>query len=221
MRTSFALLTLITIGCASLGLAQGRPQPESQRKKPDSVQDRASYAIGFQLATSLKTKGILVDLDRVVQGLLDGLSGATPALSEEETKNTMAALQQQINEKNSSTSAKSDPKAVGDPLTCEIYRELTTHPDLKDFPVVVSKIENRYATLAGVAEVTWAQARAGGDLSNTFKMIETQRRKMKIAQSVASRVTGKDTAWREYTDASEVQVRQWADEGMKRACPGS
>lgn len=211
MRMRLALLTLISIGCTTVGFAQDRSQPESERKKPDSLQDRTSYVLGFNLATYLKNQGAPVGLDRVVQGLLDGLSGATPALSEREIKDAMAAFQKQMSEKSRSDSV----------LICEIYRELSTHPDLKDFPVVVSKIENRYATLGGVAEVKWAQARAGGDRSNTFDMIEAQRRKAKIAQSVTSRITGKDTAWREYTDASEGQVRQWADEGMKHACAGN
>jgi FKBP-type peptidyl-prolyl cis-trans isomerase len=71
-------------------------QPTSQAGKPESVQDRASYVIGYNLGRSLKQNEVQANTDLIVKGLRDGLGGAQGVLTEEEMQAAMQALQQQV-----------------------------------------------------------------------------------------------------------------------------
>ena len=81
--------------------AQDKPQtppPAAQpgRPKPEALQDKASYIIGFNLGQSLKTQEVPCSQDLIVQGLRDGLAGATPLLTPEEIQAAMQEFQQQM-----------------------------------------------------------------------------------------------------------------------------
>ncbi len=75
------MFAVMVLGCAAAVLAQSTPQPE--RKKPESLQQRASYAIGFNLGSALRTQRASVGPDQVVQGLLDALTGPNAAWSQQ------------------------------------------------------------------------------------------------------------------------------------------
>ena len=67
-----------------------------QAGKPESVQDRAAYVIGFNLGRQLKQNDINANTDLIVKGLKDGMGGADGLLTEEEMQAAMQAFQQQV-----------------------------------------------------------------------------------------------------------------------------
>ncbi len=75
------LLTLMVLGCTAVGFAQATAQPESN--KPESLRDRASYVIGFNLGDYLKAQKRSVGPEQVEQGLLDALSGDSTASNQQ------------------------------------------------------------------------------------------------------------------------------------------
>ena len=61
--------------------------------------DKVSYAVGAQIALSLKSQGIDIDPDLVAKGFKDLLSGSKLLLSDDELRTTLTALQQQLQQK--------------------------------------------------------------------------------------------------------------------------
>lgn len=75
--------------CAAQVNAQ-EPQPFN---KP---MDRLNYAIGVETARNLKNQGVDVNLDLVIQGLKDGLSGRPLPVSEKELRGTIVSFQSEL-----------------------------------------------------------------------------------------------------------------------------
>ncbi|MDM7997110.1 MAG: FKBP-type peptidyl-prolyl cis-trans isomerase [Acidobacteriota bacterium] len=59
-------------------------------------QDKINYGIGVGVARNFKSQGIEVDLDVVIRGMKDTLSGAPLLMTEEELAKTMNAFQQEV-----------------------------------------------------------------------------------------------------------------------------
>jgi FKBP-type peptidyl-prolyl cis-trans isomerase len=62
----------------------------------DNETARASYAVGLQMGESLKRSGLALDTAALFAAIEDTLKGRTPALTPEEIKTAMEALQQQM-----------------------------------------------------------------------------------------------------------------------------
>jgi len=88
---------------ASIGLAQDKQELKDQK-------DKASYAIGLELGTSLKKGKMEVNTDKLMKGLKDGLSGEKPLLTEEQVKETMTALQKEMMEKQTAANKEAGEK---------------------------------------------------------------------------------------------------------------
>jgi FKBP-type peptidyl-prolyl cis-trans isomerase len=73
---------------------------------PTSQKDKVSYGIGVGVAKTLKAQGIDVNLDLVLKGLHDALSGQKLLMSDEELNSIMAALQQEVNQRQNQERAK-------------------------------------------------------------------------------------------------------------------
>jgi FKBP-type peptidyl-prolyl cis-trans isomerase len=72
-------------------------QPSGQQAgKPESVQDRASYVIGYNLGRTLKQNDVNANSDLIVKGLRDGLAGANGMLTDAEMQSTMQEFQKQV-----------------------------------------------------------------------------------------------------------------------------
>lgn len=103
---TFAVAALVAVAGVVGAQQSGQPaqQPAAQSAqpaapqagKPESVQDRAAYVIGFNLGRQLKQNDINANTDLIVKGLRDGLAGAAGALTEEEMQAAMQAFQQQV-----------------------------------------------------------------------------------------------------------------------------
>lgn len=83
--------------------------------KPQSIDDKASYIIGFNLGSNLKQQEIPVSADLIIKGLRDGLGGAQGLLTPEEIQATMTEFQQTMmakqQEKMQATGAKNKQEA--------------------------------------------------------------------------------------------------------------
>jgi UDP-GlcNAc:undecaprenyl-phosphate/decaprenyl-phosphate GlcNAc-1-phosphate transferase len=86
MKICNALALLFLTGCV---LAQEAPVLKTQ-------QDKINYGIGVGVARNFKSQALEVDLDLVVRGMRDTLSGATLLMTEEDLVKTMTAFQQEL-----------------------------------------------------------------------------------------------------------------------------
>jgi UDP-GlcNAc:undecaprenyl-phosphate/decaprenyl-phosphate GlcNAc-1-phosphate transferase len=62
-------------------------------------QDKINYGIGVGVARNFKAQGLSVDLELVIRGMRDTLSGAMLLMTEEELAKTMYAFQQEVQQK--------------------------------------------------------------------------------------------------------------------------
>lgn len=99
---------------ATIGLAQDKTELKDQKEK-------ASYAIGLELGTSLKKGKMEINTDTLQKGLKDGLSGAKPLLNEEQVKETMTALQKEMMDKQAAANKEAGEKnaAAGEKFLAE------------------------------------------------------------------------------------------------------
>lgn len=94
----------------------GAPATQPGQTAPSTQKDKVSYGVGVQVARSLKSQGLDIDPDLLVQGLKDALAGQKLLMTDEELNNTMAALQQELAQKEAQAKAKeaTDNKKAGD-----------------------------------------------------------------------------------------------------------
>src|ERR1700719_3144376 len=83
---------------------------------PTTQKDKVSYGIGVQVAKTLKAQGLDVNSDLLIKGLRDAMSGQKLLMSDEDLNTTMAALQQEVTQKQMQERAKQadDNKKAGD-----------------------------------------------------------------------------------------------------------
>lgn len=103
--TSLAALLLLTATVSARADQQPTAQQPAQAPapsqaapgdKPQSLEDKASYIIGFNLGSNLKQQEIPVSADLIVKGLRDGLGGAQGLLTDEEIQAAMTEFQQKM-----------------------------------------------------------------------------------------------------------------------------
>ncbi len=61
--------------------------------------DKISYSVGMDIGTNLKNQEIEIDADLLARGVKDAMSGGETLLSDEEARETLMALQQDLREK--------------------------------------------------------------------------------------------------------------------------
>jgi FKBP-type peptidyl-prolyl cis-trans isomerase len=108
---------MLIVGLALLAIparAQNSTAPATQA--PTTQKDKVSYGIGVGVARTLKTQGIDVNIDELMKGLQDALAGQKLAMSDDELNNTMSALQQEVNARQTQERAKeaADNKKAGE-----------------------------------------------------------------------------------------------------------
>ena len=62
-------------------------------------EDRVNYSIGVSIVRNFKQQGMAIDLDVVVQGMKDALSGGKLLMTDEELRKTMIAVQAEVRRK--------------------------------------------------------------------------------------------------------------------------
>ncbi len=86
MKSIYAIAIFMMLGTVS---AQEAPVLKTQ-------QDKVNYGIGVGVARNFKNQGIGVDVDLVIRGMKDTLSGAPLLMTEEDLAKTMNAFQQEL-----------------------------------------------------------------------------------------------------------------------------
>jgi len=83
--------------------------------------EKVSYAIGMEMGKGVKAQGIDVDPGILAQGLKDAISGAKPQMSEEELKQVITGLQQEVRQKQMQMqeAAAAENKTKGDAFLTE------------------------------------------------------------------------------------------------------
>jgi FKBP-type peptidyl-prolyl cis-trans isomerase len=72
------------------------PATPSTAGKPESAEDRFSYAIGMNLGRSLKANEVKINMDLLLKGLRDGVGGGQALLTDEEMQTAVQSVQQQV-----------------------------------------------------------------------------------------------------------------------------
>lgn len=101
---------------AGQGPAAKAPAPAFKTQK-----EKLSYAIGMEMGKGVKSQGLDVDPALLVQGLNDAISGGKSLMSEEELRQVISALQQDIRQKQAQAqqAAAAENKAKGDAFLAE------------------------------------------------------------------------------------------------------
>ena len=76
--------------------AQPATAAPAQAGQPQSVEDRASYVIGYNLGRTLKQNDVKANTDLIVKGLNAGLAGGPGMLTDAEMQSTMQDFQKQV-----------------------------------------------------------------------------------------------------------------------------
>lgn len=87
------------ISMAALLGACNETSTTKQAIKLDNQTDKASYTIGVQMGTQMKSLKEMINQDALLLGFQDSIDGKDPQLSKEEMQTTMQAFQQSIIEK--------------------------------------------------------------------------------------------------------------------------
>ena len=96
-------------------------QPPAAASAFKTQKEKLSYAIGMEMGKGVKAQGLDVDPAILVQGLNDAISGGKSLLSEEELRQVITALQQDIRQKQAQAqqAAAAENKAKGDAFLAE------------------------------------------------------------------------------------------------------
>jgi FKBP-type peptidyl-prolyl cis-trans isomerase len=111
MRKTLILPAALLVAAAAVAVAQqsgapaqqpaakpaaAKPAAAAQAGKPEALNDRASYVIGYNLGRTLKQNDVQASTDLLNKGLRDGLTGEKGMLTDEEMQATMQEFQKQV-----------------------------------------------------------------------------------------------------------------------------
>jgi len=75
------------------------PVVAAEKEELKTQKDKVSYVIGLDMGNSLKKNMVDVDIEILEKGIKDALSGAKPLMTEQEMKETIMALQKDLQAK--------------------------------------------------------------------------------------------------------------------------
>lgn len=127
---------------ASATASQAKPPAAAQGQGLKTAKEKNSYAIGMEMGKGLKSQGIDLDSAVLIQGLKDALTDAKPQLTEEELKQVITALQQDMRQKQmqAQEAAAAENKAKGDAFLAENQKKegVTVLPDGLQYKVLTA-----------------------------------------------------------------------------------
>ncbi len=91
-------LILAAVFAVSTSFAQEKAQTKDQTQLT-TQKDKVSYAIGLDIGFTFKKQNMDLSPDTLMRGLKDAVNGAQPLLSEQQVRETMAAFQKDMEEK--------------------------------------------------------------------------------------------------------------------------
>ena len=90
-----AALAAVPLLATSIACADGSSAQSQDVATPSTMEERASYAIGFNLGRTLRNDQIPAAIEQIAQGIRDGFAEAEPKITEEDMSTAMQELQQQ------------------------------------------------------------------------------------------------------------------------------
>ena len=103
MRQNQEWINMPRVWAAIMGIALLATQANAEAiQQFRSPMDKVNYGIGVELARHYKDQGIEIDLDQVIKGLKDGMSGDVK-IPEQELLNIMTTFQNELRQKQSAT----------------------------------------------------------------------------------------------------------------------
>ncbi|MCX5888136.1 MAG: FKBP-type peptidyl-prolyl cis-trans isomerase [Deltaproteobacteria bacterium] len=108
-------------GLAVLGVVLLAAQCAQEPTDLKTEKDKVSYGIGVSVAKNFKQQGVEVDMNMMIKGMKDELSGKKLLMSEDELRKTMTAYQQELRGKQMEQRkvAALDKKKEGDAFLAE------------------------------------------------------------------------------------------------------
>ncbi len=88
-----------------LSAAAAAPAFAQTSAAPKTDQEKLSYALGMDVGTTLKKQGFDLDQPTFLNAVRDGLTGATPQMSEQESRDVLMAFGKQLQAKRQAQSA--------------------------------------------------------------------------------------------------------------------
>ena len=84
---------IVAVFCLALIAGQGIAQEQAELKTP---KDKASYSVGYDIGRDIKQQEVDINTDLLLKGMKDALTGAKTAMPEQEMKETLQKVQQEM-----------------------------------------------------------------------------------------------------------------------------
>jgi FKBP-type peptidyl-prolyl cis-trans isomerase FklB len=88
-------MRLLTVSCLTLAIG-GAGLAVAQAEKPESLEDRASYAIGLNMGRNLVAQGVSINVELLARGIRDAVGGGETLFTEQEMQATMQEFQAKV-----------------------------------------------------------------------------------------------------------------------------
>ena len=143
---SLVATTVILAGCKDEAAAPAETTAAPADAKPalTSNLQKVSYGIGLNLASSFKQQNLELDLDALQLGLQDGISGAAPAVEQQEIMQAMQEVQKEQMEKQ-----QAEMKALEETNKAEATKFLTENAAKEGVVTTESGLQYKVVTAAG------------------------------------------------------------------------
>lgn len=100
LKKSLVVMAVLCFISAGVACAQSEePAEGSEGTVLDSLEKRASYAIGMNMAQGMKSQDVPIDLDLLIEGLRATFAGEETRLSQQEMQQALQAFQQMMMQK--------------------------------------------------------------------------------------------------------------------------
>lgn len=88
-------MKFLLIAALSIGLLTAQAYAQ-EKTKLESHKDKVSYSIGLSIGKNMKNQPMEIDVDLMIKGIKDALSGAEPLMSEREVQETISELRREL-----------------------------------------------------------------------------------------------------------------------------
>lgn len=96
LQKSFVVMALLLLVSTGIACAQNEGEADNSQGALESLEDRASYAIGMNMAQGMKSQDVPIDLDLLIQGMRDAFAEGETRLSPEEMQKALQEFQQMM-----------------------------------------------------------------------------------------------------------------------------
>ena len=169
-------------GLAVLGVVLLTAQCAQEPTDLKTEQDKVNYGIGVSVAKNFKQHGVEVDVNMMIKGMKDELSGKKLLLSDDELRKTMTAYQQELRRKQMQERkvAALDKKKEGDAFLAENKKKegVVTLPNGLQYKILKAG-EGKKPTAEDTVEVKYRgtlidgkEFDSSGAATRTFKVKE-------------------------------------------------